>query len=511
MRLRFVFSFLLLICPFISFSSNILIKPTNEGPEIAIIFLEGALIPCDRYVSLAYKIQEKMPNHKVWISIPDVFLELPFEITANSAIQGGLKDLINSGFSSGSKVYIAGHSMGGTAAADWGLSHVDQISGIIQLGSFLDRKYRNTTLKTPILMVGGELDGLSRITRFAEEYYNRILNRDINQAIKETPIVVLEGVNHMQFSSGEPSSFVKLRDLKAENTEEVSHEMISTVIANFLSGNLDALKSQVLKTGDLLAPLISAFELEGSIHFNRPSQSDCTQGYCSKGSDWVIKAQEILAGKELYDQTSKNLIVSNDYVILSSLPPLGKLFHPKIYENGNKINITTYSQCSWDFFDKYVDGGFNPVSAKEIGSKMLTRQCSFVFGLGHSKNDTPFSIDDGFDWCAEINKNAYEYGLNHSAAKSASRFSQHGQAYVFGSDEKKTSGFGWVYTELQYQENDKGEMVVSAPVMVSDIDAPPVPIFAPDGGNCYHYCKLLSPARAMEWIYVDGLRKNYGI
>jgi hypothetical protein len=26
--------------------------------------------------------------------------------------------------------------------------------------------------------------------------------------------------------------------------------------------------------------------------------------------------------------------------------------------------------------------------------------------------------------------------------------------------------------------------------------------------GCFHYCKLLSPARAMEWIYVDGLRLN---
>ena len=28
--------------------------------------------------------------------------------------------------------------------------------------------------------------------------------------------------------------------------------------------------------------------------------------------------------------------------------------------------------------------------------------------------------------------------------------------------------------------------------------------------DCAHTCKLLSPARAVEWIYVDGLRQRYG-
>jgi hypothetical protein len=54
---------------------------------------------------------------------------------------------------------------------------------------------------------------------------------------------------------------------------------------------------------------------------------------------------------------------------------------------------------------------------------------------------------------------------------------------------------------------------VSAPMQKSSIDywqkhfPFPRPSWIPDPG-CFHYCKLLSPARVTEWMYVDGLREN---
>jgi hypothetical protein len=52
---------------------------------------------------------------------------------------------------------------------------------------------------------------------------------------------------------------------------------------------------------------------------------------------------------------------------------------------------------------------------------------------------------------------------------------------------------------------------VTSPVMRTPIDywnktfPFPRPKDVPDPG-CFHYCKLLSPARAMEWVFTDGLR-----
>ena len=100
------------------------------------------------------------------------------------------------------------------------------------------------------------------------------------------------------------------------------------------------------------------------------------------GSDWVIEAQKIISDKEAYSKAGVELEISNDYVIIYSFPPFGKLYHPKLKFNkvGDKlVDMTTFAQCSWDLGDKYMDGP-SPVSSSEIGAKMISRQCSFVIG-----------------------------------------------------------------------------------------------------------------------------------
>ena len=48
-------------------------------------------------------------------------------------------------------------------------------------------------------------------------------------------------------------------------------------------------------------------------------------------------------------------------------------------------------------------------------------------------------------------------------------------------------------------------MTIQSPMMHTDVD---YKIKAAAG---FHYCKLLSPARAMEWLYIDGLRAKGGL
>jgi len=52
-------------------------------------------------------------------------------------------------------------------------------------------------------------------------------------------------------------------------------------------------------------------------------------------------------------------------------------------------------------------------------------------------------------------------------------------------------------------------LVVRSPALVTGVDSWITHLYPDSSG--YHYCKLLSPARALEWVQTDGLRLHGGI
>ena len=79
---------------------------------------------------------------------------------------------------------------------------------------------------------------------------------------------------------------------------------------------------------------------------------------------------------------------------------------------------------------------------------------------------------------------------------------------VFGEDKLENNGLVWIYYPLEYnQTTNNGKTVLK---ITSLTLRTPTEFIIPIAGG-FHFCKVLSPARAMEWIYVDGLRLHDSI
>ena len=63
----------------------------------------------------------------------------------------------------------------------------------------------------------------------------------------------------------------------------------------------------------------------------------------------------------------------------------------------------------------------------------------------------------------------------------------------------------WIWTYLDFKDNDaKTETTVSSPTMRTPMDYWEILV------QGFHYCKLLSPYRALEWIYIDSQYDHNG-
>merc|ERR1719199_1497888 len=391
---------------------------------------------------------------------------------------------------------------------------------LLLLGGFLLRAKR-ADFPVPTLTIGAELDGLARVTRMAEAAYHA---RESSPREADFPVALVMGMNHMQFASGAPPPNVAKNDLVAEIEDAAAHEAVGGLAADFFARRLGLREAGALAASDaaartFFATVVDAFELEGSRRFNAPAQiggpdeKRCTRGLCPDRSPWAPRAQELISEVDGFKIRAKNAFAQ-----LGGSPVTGQDFHlPNVTRDGDTLDITTYSQCYWndalhEVLDDF-DTGFTFLSAEEIGTKLYSRQCTENVGAGKNAS---FAVDDP-DFCRQTNELAYKWAQDHVPAHSLERFRKVGIPLTFAADIEKESGPFWLYARLKFSLKtgpDGAEVAeVAAPCGKTEQDwwqkhvHIPRPHAIPDPG-CYHYCKLLSPARAAEWILVDGLRRS---
>lgn len=251
------------------------------------------------------------------------------------------------------------------------------VKAVVLYGDCLDRNYTNTTLikfPVPSLAVGGEKDGLMRISRMAEAYYKTTVPGGKYQVV-----VVLPGVSHMQFASGDPPLTVKERDLRPEVSLQVAHEAIANVTADFMVAILAGQPPQQMPrlgaalkvTEPLVTPIIQALQLEGSHHLRPPCNSDHPSPHCPFYPAWPPQEQDrppsdnddcTCGGRwiELVAQRHIGGLPTATFVVVDAIHDVRDTepyHHAHLWNNCTKeevdshqcvLNITTVSQVVYD-------------------------------------------------------------------------------------------------------------------------------------------------------------------
>lgn len=189
---------------------------------------------------------------------------------------------------------------------------------------------------------------------------------------------------------------------------------------------------------------------------------------------------------------------------------------------GCQLTLTSVTQPTYDvppgqvdlwkihFSVPISDTGFLPISASELKTKLKSRES--IWQAAGVKNVSSTVTDIKSNPCGEINQAAINWALKKLSPDQLARYQQYGQKLQVGSDVLTICPAGpcWIYDPLKMKANSTSNTVTVQSVYMYASNNNPFPcgegklLPCPAG---FHYCKLLSPARALEWMLVDGLKK----
>jgi len=499
--------------------------------QTALVFVPGAFLDPSQYEALALAIQEQS-THPIWIVVPKLFLNAANPWSSPYAMKECIHALQSLGYPLQNKLFIGGHSLGGTFLPQFleqlDPSDLNSIAGMIQLGSFVERKHRknkNAAYRSiPRLTVVGDLDGVVRAARIAEDIEHHVHKQvdagrdDLDEARMDHSVVMIKGMNHFQLvDTNIIHTICQSRDLQPEISKEDAREATASVIVEFVETHSqvkdenheerkESLLEKIKSAEEYLEPLLKAMRLEGSYNLVSPCnlvETECdvsdNEAICNNGSSWVESIQQGIVPEEIHEA---DVSVTDEFRRTWYINPFAKIpfYHPHVTNNGNsKVNIGTVTEGIYDKADFFIDAGFFSNTAVELRSKLNSPQAIWD-AIGVSK---PFESSQ--NTCSEMNQMTIQYALDHAPNVVKKRYMDRGIKLQAGVDISHNNGPTWIWSHLKFtKEGDCGEdepcRIIDSHTMNTPLDHP-VP-FA--GGKLY--CKLLSPAKVLDWMYTDALR-----
>ncbi|XP_070568932.1 uncharacterized protein [Ptychodera flava] len=453
------------------------LAPINDGEEIGVITVPGAYIAGDAYESLGRAMQESS-SHKMWVALTGGFdNELANPRQIGQAIELAVGEMKNAGMTTDT-IVLAGHSLGAAMLTFHVALNPDSCVGLIFFGAvptFPDDDLNS--FPVPFIHVSGDIDAVSRITSLAN-HYTKLQNSSVDAVKLTHAFTVLQGINHGIFATGPMPPNVVNNDVDAEVSESEAHGMIGDVVNLFIvvttktpSSEVAAAEMNLIElidnTTDGFIPLIEARDLESFSNY----------------STWSIYAQEWIAGTPRETEILLeivNFIETNDTSFGASKPSVVRI------NNDTTLAYTTARLVPPD------DSLQARQSCKSLDTKMKGQEAiRRVLGDGNYGEEYT---------CKQINEEALQWALSKASSVARHRYESRGQKMVFGDDVVLVTGAGWLNTDIIYENTTTGEFQVTSIALVTPVNFPTESLAG------VIYCKLMSPYRAIEWIYTDCLR-----
>jgi len=462
---------------------------TNTDTAIVIApanFADGS-VQSTEYNALATQLQSAYDG-ALWVGILDYANGAVNSANFGNAISKVMTDLTGAGLDieTTSVFYGAHGDASRTALQNYLTSPATKakVDGMVILGSFM-----NTTMPgnvypaIPTLSLFGELDGVTFISHAA-----------LTAIQNKLTTVVIEGASHGQFAGGNLPASAKNIDLAPEATLAAAHSGIARAVSMFITSLVasdagarsqaeEAVKGLVGETASLLQPMMDAF-LEESGRAIAPSCAILPPApNCISQSPFSNRAQRILAAEVT--------VVPKDWMWET------ERFYPHDYiPRCNNTDGVVYTGSVTEHYYSSDDAS-SFLSASEVSVKLCSHQ--FVKKLSNVPYGS-WDEEDGDYSCGAINKVVYEEALRDVPARIRDRFTKKGLPIeIILPDFTAPLSIEplWYLHRLSFTPSVSTMKLQSSSFGLS-VDLPAI------GG--VHHCKLLSPARAMEYIYTNGLR-----